>query len=235
VREIPAAHLVDYLARGVLFTSVRRVRAGADEVVRKLTARVAHVRCGVDLQRVCRDDGGVEVEVDGRRERFDHVVIATQANQALRLLDAPSDAERRALSTFRYERVEVVTHTDERLLPARRDAWAPVNVVVSSAHDFPMSTIWMNAVQTALRGARPVFQTVSPIVAPAADTVLAHARFERSVVDAASVRALSDLDVLQREPDRRVWFCGSYARAGIPLLESAVASSEPVVAALDHA
>ena len=232
VSAFPAEHVIDYLSRGVLLASVRRARAGADDVVRRLTARVAHVRCGVDLQGVTRSIAHVDVRVDGANERFDHVVVATQANQALRLLDAPTEGERRALSAFRYEPVEVVMHTDPALMPARRDAWAPVNLLVSPGADRPMSTIWMNAVQPALRGAPYVFQTVNPLVEPAAEKVLARARFARSVVDTASAAGLDGIDRLQKENDRRVWFCGSYARAGIPLLESAVASSARVVAAL---
>ncbi len=232
VLEFPAEHVIDYLTRGVLLTSVRRARGGADDVVRKLTASLASLRCAVDLRAVRHAGDEVEVEVDGSRERFDHVVIATQANHALRLLESPSDAERRTLSAFRYEKVEVVMHTDAALLPARKGAWAPVNLTVSPEHDRPMSTIWMNAVQPALRGAAPIFQTVSPIVAPDPAKVLATVRFERSVVDRTSARALGDLAALHAQMGRRVWFCGSYARAGIPLLESAVASGDAVVEAI---
>jgi predicted NAD/FAD-binding protein len=232
VSAFPAEHVIDYLRRGVLLTSVRRARAGADDVVRRLTARIAHVRCSVDLEGVTRSSAHVDVRVDGTNEPFDHVVVATQANQALRLLDAPTEGERRALSAFRYESVEVVMHTDRTLLPARREAWAPVNLLVSAGSDRPMSTIWMNAVQPALRGRPDVFQTVHPLLVLDAEKVLATARFERSVVDAASDTALDEISHLHDESDRRVWFCGSYARAGIPLLESAVASSARVVEAL---
>jgi predicted NAD/FAD-binding protein len=235
VLDFPSHHVIDYLTRGVLLTSVRRARGGADDVVRKLAAPLAKVRCAVAVRAVRSTGAHVEVEVDGARERFDHVVIATQANQALGLLQLPSDAERRALAAFRYERVDVVMHTDTSLLPADRSAWAPVNLAVSQAHDRPMSTIWMNAVQPALRHASPIFQTVGPMVAPRPSTVLAAARFERSVVDRASTRALADLRSLHGEAGRRVWFCGSYARAGIPLLESAVASSDTVVEAIGRA
>jgi predicted NAD/FAD-binding protein len=232
VRDFPAEHVIDYLTRGVLLTSVRRASGGADAVVAKLTSRVRTLRCAADVRAVEPAEDHAVVVVDGARERFDHVVIAAQANQALRLLAAPTDAEQRTLSAFRYEPVEVVMHTDPALMPARRSAWAPVNLTVSPDHPRPASTIWMNAVQPALRGAAPVFQTVSPLVAPRAETVLATARFERSVVTAASAAALDDLTSLHREEGRRVWFCGSYARAGIPLLESAVASAHAVADAL---
>jgi predicted NAD/FAD-binding protein len=232
VRDFPAGHVLDYLTRGVLFTSVRRAKGGADDVVKKLTAHLAALRCGVDARAVRGENGAALVEVDGAAERFDHVVIATQANHALGLLAAPSETEQRTLSAFRYEPVEVVMHSDPSLMPAARAAWLPVNVTVTPGQDRPASTIWMNAVQPALRDAAPIFQTVSPCVPPRPSTVLARARFERSVVDGRSARALDALDDLHAEVGRRVWFCGSYARAGIPLLESAVASVHAVVQAM---
>jgi predicted NAD/FAD-binding protein len=96
-----------------------------------------------------------------------------------------------------------------------------------------MSTIWINAVQPVLRTARPLFQTVHPLRTPRAGSVIGQARFERPVVDAASATALTGLARMQAEPGRRVWFCGSYAQAGIPLLESAVGSAHAVAAALE--
>jgi predicted NAD/FAD-binding protein len=113
-------------------------------------------------------------------------------------------------------------------MPARRPDWSPVNLRVSAAHAAPESTIWVNAVQPALRGGAPGFQTVHPQREPAAGTVLGRTRFERPMVAAGTAGALRGLQALHDEADRRVWFCGSYAQAGIPLLEGAVASAAAV-------
>jgi predicted NAD/FAD-binding protein len=39
------------------------------------------------------------------------------------------------------------------------------------------------------------------------------------------IAGLDLLHHLHQQPDRRIWFCGSYAAEGVPLLESAVVSS----------
>ncbi|MDP3225132.1 MAG: hypothetical protein Q8M96_18505, partial [Rubrivivax sp.] len=97
---------------------------------------------------------------------------------------------------------------------------------------------WVNAVQPALRQAAPVFQTVHPHRQPRDELLIGRAAFERPLVDASSQRALAALQQLQtaaaadRTPARRVWLCGSYAEAGVPLLESAVRSAYGVAAAL---
>jgi predicted NAD/FAD-binding protein len=179
---------------------------------------------------------------DGSVRRFHHVVLATQANQALALLDDATAAERAVLAAFSYRPVEVVMHRDARLLPARPSQWSAVNLLVTPGQAQPQSTIWVNAVQPALAASAhraPIFQTVHPLQAPREELVISHARFERPVVNAASELALQGLARLHAEPARRVWFCGSYAQPGIPLLESAVRSAElaarAVAAAVDAA
>ncbi len=229
----PAEVVVDYLARGVLRQSVHRALHGADDVQRRLLLGIADLRCGAQIRAVQRVAGAVQVQLeDGHTERFDHLVLATQANQALRLLADASADETTALAGFRYAPVQVLTHTDATLMPARRRDWSPVNLWVDPAAGATESTIWVNAVQPMLQGAADVFQTVAPLRPVGPARVLGEARFERPVVDARSQQALAQLQRLQAEPDRRVWFCGSYAQAGIPLLESAVQSASVVAARL---
>ena len=67
----------------------------------------------------------------------------------------------------------------------------------------------------------PVFQTWNPIVEPDPCLVIGEAEFERPVVNADALKGLRQLSHLHQQPDRRIWFCGSYASHGIPLLESA--------------
>ena len=86
--------------------------------------------------------------------------------------------------------------------------------------------------QPALRDAEDLFQTVSPIARPREELLLGRALFQRPLVGDRSSTALQTLERLQREEGRRIWFCGSWAAPGIPLLESAVASAAAVSARL---
>jgi predicted NAD/FAD-binding protein len=228
-RRFPAEVIVNYLARGLTRESVRRALHGADDVERRLLQGIPDLRCNARIAGVRRADRRVQLQMeDGARLAFDHVVLATQANQARRLLVDASAAEAELLDRFQYEPVEVVTHTDAALMPARPQDWSPVNLWVLPEHDVPESTIWVNAVQPELRGAAPVFQTVHPLRAPAERSVIARAAFQRPVVNADSARWLRQLRLLHTESERSVWFCGSYAQDGIPLLESAVRSAHDV-------
>lgn len=234
-RELPAPVVVDYLVRGLTRQAVRRALRGADDVQARLLRGIATLHAGQGIESVRREPGAGSVSVrtaDGHQARFDHVVFATAASHAARLLADASPAEAGMLAGFRYAPVEVLTHRDAGFMPARRAHWSSVTLRLDPAQDAPESTIWINAVQPALRGAPDVFQTVGPHRAPRAGTLLGQARFERPVVSAGSQAALAALAALHAEPGRRVWFCGSYAQAGVPLLESAVRSAVEVAQAL---
>ena len=81
-------------------------------------------------------------------ERFDEVVLACHADQALRLLDDPSPAERRLLGAFPYAANTAVLHTDAGWLPRRRRAWASWNYRCRPAKPtLPAVTYHMNRLQ----------------------------------------------------------------------------------------
>lgn len=232
-RGFPAAVIVDYLAHGITRDAVRRAVHGADDVQARLLQGIPALQVEARIAAVQPQADGVVLRMDdGTSARFDHVVLATQANQARRLLSGATTAEAGVLEAFRYRPVRVLTHRDAALMPARRRDWSPVNLRLAAGQEAPESTIWINAVQPALRAAEPVFQTVHPQRAPRAGLLLGEASFERPLVDAGSQRALLALQSLHAQPGRRLWFCGSYAQAGIPLLESAVRSAAEVAARL---
>lgn len=225
VRSYPAEVLNEYMSKGFFFTGVLTAAGGTPDVVARLTSRVAEERYGQPVSAVEVDEEGVEVWArGGGQARYDHVVIATQANHALNFL-TPSPQERAFLSAFSYERSEVLMHRDPRLMPKRRSDWGPVNFMVSAGHARPMATIWTNAVQPRLAQAPDLFQTWNPILDPDPATVVGRALVERPAVNDRTLAALADLEGLHAQPGRRLWFCGSYAARGIPLLESGVQSA----------
>lgn len=226
VRRYPALVIIDYLRRGVLLEGVSRTVRGADFVVRQLSRRCQRVLTGTGIAELRRDnDGVVIIDEHGEQHRFDHVVLATQGNQALRLLQDASADEAQALARFSYEPSEVIVHTDTRLMPRRRADWSPVNFFTETGASRPMASIWLNRVLPVAKGTADAFQTWNPLMQPDPESVLARARFERPCVDHNSEQGLIELDTLHGERGRRVWFCGSYAAAGVPLLESAARSA----------
>lgn len=107
-----------------------------------------HIRLDCPVQRVSRDDEGVNVTWAAGSERFDKVVFACHSDQALALLDAPSEQEQAILGAIRYASNDVVLHTDTRLLPRRRRAWASWNYRLGGSEEAPAALTYdMNILQ----------------------------------------------------------------------------------------
>ncbi len=100
-----------------------------------LAGRIAVSRGIVSIER--RGSGVELIDAAGGRQRFDAVVIATHADQALKMLAEPSPRECALLGAFRFARNEAVLHTDARLMPRRRAAWASWNYLADGARIGP--------------------------------------------------------------------------------------------------
>jgi len=225
IKDYPARIILEYLNTGLLLSSVRRVTQGTREVVHALARAVHKTHLDTEVKEVNATPAGATVATSAGTSSFDHVVLATQANQSVRLLNGHMSKEREVLGAFQYETSQVVVHRDSKLAPhGGRSQWAPVNFLLENPKDTPMATIWMNAIQ-AMPDKDDIFQTWNPIIDPDPELVLAESSFERPVVDAESLKSLRRLERLHEQPDRRIWFCGSYAARGIPLLESATHSA----------
>jgi predicted NAD/FAD-binding protein len=107
----------------------RTIAGGSARYVEALTAPWRdRLRLATPVSRVQRETDHVLVTACGSEtERFDEVVLATHSDQALALLADPTPAERQLLGAIPYHRNEAVLHTDARLLPRRRRAWASWN------------------------------------------------------------------------------------------------------------
>jgi predicted NAD/FAD-binding protein len=189
------------------------VAGGSRAYLDRLTARFAHrirVDCGVASIR--RGEGQVIVtDARGRSERFDHVVVASHADQALAMLADPGPRESRLLGAFRYSRNLAVLHSDESFMPRRRAVWASWNYVGTRGDADVSVTYWMNRLQ-GFESARPLFVTLNPPRPPRAGTLLHSEVYEHPIFDARAMAAQRELWLLQGE--RNTWYCGAHFGAG---------------------
>jgi uncharacterized protein len=111
------------------------VAGGSSTYIAPLTAPYRErVVIGAKIGSVGHEAGAPVVRfMNGRAEKFDEIVFACHAPQALGLLEAPTAAEQSTLSAFRTSKSHTVLHTDSRLLPRRPDARASWNYHLSTA------------------------------------------------------------------------------------------------------
>jgi predicted NAD/FAD-binding protein len=212
----PAASFIRFHANHGLLQLAGRpkwetVSGGCVNYVRRLIAPIGgQVKCDtavVAIRRSARE--ALVIDSKGASESFDHVVMATHADQALAALADPSPAESALLGTFRYTRNLAVLHSDECFMPKRRAAWASWNYVSPEiAQPVGASlTYWMNRLQN-IPNRTPLFVTLNPARAPRAGTLHHSEIYEHPVFDAQAVAAQRRLWELQGT--QRTWFCGAY-------------------------
>ncbi len=113
---------------------------------------------------VTRTDTGsaasVEVLTDRGPERFDHVVVATHSDQALRMLGDATQAEQSVLGPIKYQHNTATLHTDARLLPRKPRARASWNYSVDPDSRRATVTYWMNSLQ-AIDTIKPLLVTLN--------------------------------------------------------------------------
>ncbi len=132
-RAYPAAHLFRFLANHGMLTiggspTWRTVTGGSRTYVERVAAVLGDVRAGSPVVAVERHDDGVEVRTaDGRTARFDAVVVATHADDALALLADASPQEKTDLAAIGYSTNHTCLHRDGGVLPAEPAARASWN------------------------------------------------------------------------------------------------------------
>lgn len=166
------------------------------------------------VRRIRRDPGGVEIQADGHvRRRFERVVIAAHADEALRMLEDPSDAEARALGRIRYSVNRAVLHTDTSLLPAERDARASWNSDVADCRDerTPVSVTYDVSRLQGLEGPTRFCVTLNGTRPIRGDT-LAEMAYTHPIMDAEAFSAQRDLAALNGA--RHTFYCGAHLGFG---------------------
>ena len=191
----------------------RTVKGGSRAYVARLSEPLAgQVMIGRDVRIVERAAGGVVIEDGSSQRRFDKVLVACHADQALNLIRTPTEAEQRILGAFRYSRNEAVLHGDTALMPRRRAAWSAWNYLATSDHSTgPSVTYWMNRLQH-LDPSVPLFVTLNPLVEPRLDRVYCQFTYEHPQFDQRAIEAQRQLWTLQGVGN--VWFAGAYFGAG---------------------
>jgi predicted NAD/FAD-binding protein len=208
----------------------RTVKGGSRRYVEKLVSEFAdRLRLGCAVTGIERSPHGVVIsDSHGRRDSYDHVVIAAHSDQALAMLSDATASEHAILGDIGYAPNLVYLHRDVRLMPKRRRAWASWNFLRwrrqetereteqgNSLPGGPLNdvavTYWMNPLQ-GIDDGKPLFVSLNPPFEP--DPALTFGRYtcDHPQYTAAAFAAQKRLGEIQGR--RHTWFCGAWTGYG---------------------
>lgn len=225
----PSRHMLDFPAKSFIAffenhgllkikdrPQWRTVRSGSTRYIDRLIADAPglSVRLDAPVREIRRYPGHVELlSSDGEWQRFDEVVIATHAPQALAMLGDADPAERALLSACRTTSNHAVLHTDRSVMPRRRNLWSSWNYLrlPDEQGDRLSVSYWMNRLQP-LATDTQFFVTLNAGDAIDERHKLFECNYDHPLFDNAAIAAQSDMHIIQGH--NRTWFAGAWLGHG---------------------
>ena len=184
------------------FTVSNRSRTYVKKVLEKISGEVFK---NYKVSKILRSENNVRILIGNEYLDYDHVILASHADQSLELLDDPSLEESEILKKFTYVSNEAYLHRDENLMPIRKSAWSSWNSI--SKNENTCVTYWLNKLQN-LNSEKSYFLTLNPVEAIDKNKIIKKIHFTHPYFNKDNVALQKDLNKLQGK--KRTWFCGSY-------------------------
>ena len=210
----------------------RTITGGSVTYVDRLCASFRQaIRLNTPVASIARDEQGVEIRTpDHEPERFDKVVIACHADQALRMLARPTEQEKQVLAAFPYAANDVALHSDPVLMPRRRQVWSSWNYHRSNRPQDPVALTYdMNRLQS-LPGQVPYLVTLNRNTALDEQKIHGRFNYEHPQYDVRSPAMQQQHDQLNGR--NHTFYCGalSIRPDGIRVSPACVALGQPAQA-----
>ena len=184
------------------YTVSNRSRTYVKKVLEKISGEVFK---NYKVSKILRNENNVRILIGNEYLDYDHVILASHADQSLELLDDPSLEESEILKKFTYVSNEAYLHRDENLMPIRKSAWSSWNSI--SKNENTCVTYWLNKLQN-LNSEKNYFLTLNPVEAIDKNKIIKKIHFTHPYFNKDNVALQKDLNKLQGK--KRTWFCGSY-------------------------
>ena len=189
------------------YTVSKRSKTYVDKIISQISGEYFK---NYPINKITRNTQGIDIFYGEKNEFFnyDKVVIATHADEALRLIQKPTLEEQRILKNFKYRNNVAIIHSDESVMPKNRKAWCSWN---SSMHientDNTSVTYWLNQLQN-LKINTNIFLTINPFAQISKNKIFKKVNFTHPYYDNQALEYQNQLNLIQNKEN--ILFCGSY-------------------------
>ena len=155
--EMPAAFYIRFFKNHGLLQIFNRpqwfvIKGGSKSYVQKIVEGFREkIFLSRPVTKVERSPSEVRVYCDKEPDPilFDKVIFATHSDQALALLNEPSDNEKAVLEALPYQKNTAIVHTDGSLMPKNKITWSSWNYLLSGDVKRPVTLTYnMNILQS---------------------------------------------------------------------------------------
>jgi predicted NAD/FAD-binding protein len=189
------------------YTVKNRSRTYVENILSKISGE--HFK-NYPVKKIKSKTNGVDLYYGGESEFFDYdkVILATHADEALSIIESPSEEEKKILSNFSYKKNIAYIHTDESIMPKNPKVWSSWNSSIKKDEIEKNSiTYWLNLLQN-LKCEENIFLTLNPYFEIDQSKIIKKVTFTHPYFDQSALNYQSQLINLQNK--RNILFCGSY-------------------------
>ena len=163
-----------------------------------------------EINKIVRDNNGVKVYYGSENEFFtyDKVVLASHADESLKIISDATDQEKQILNNFKYRKNAAVIHSDESSMPKNKKAWCSWNSLLNPDNKENSSvTYWLNQLQN-LKINKNIFLTINPFFKIDTNKIYNEIDFAHPYYDKYALKNQSKLTSIQNV--NNTLFVGSY-------------------------
>ena len=214
-RDMPLKLFLNFFINHGLFKLKNRpqwytVTGRSRTYVKKVLAKISgEIFKNYKVNSVSRNENNVRIKIGDDYLDYDHVVLASHADQSLKMLDKPTEEEQKILSKFKYVSNEAILHSDESFMPKKKLAWSSWNSISNGSQT--CVTYWLNNLQN-LKCDQNFFLTLNPISEINKKNIVKNINFTHPYFNSETLKYQKSLLSLQGK--KRTWYCGSYFSYG---------------------
>ena len=189
------------------YTVSNRSKTYVDKILKQISGEYFK---NYKINRIKRYLNGAQVYYGNDNEFFsyDKVIIATHADEALKLIEKPTEEERTILSNFKYKENIAYIHFDENIMPKNKKNWCSWNSSVDELNVSNNSvTYWLNLLQN-LKEEKNIFLTLNPYQKINEEKIFKKVKFTHPYYDQSTLINQKNLSKIQNRES--ILFCGSY-------------------------
>ncbi len=210
-KEIPLELFLNFFVNHGLFklkqrpqwyTVSNRSRTYVEKVLKNVSGEVFK---NYKVDKVYRGKDNVRIVIGNEHLNYDHVILASHADQSLNILENPTEDEQKILEKFKYLPNIAVLHTDQNLMPKNKIAWSSWNSISNGKQT--CVTYWLNKLQN-LKCEQNYFLTLNPICKIDKINILNEINFTHPYFNLETSKYQKLLNLIQGK--KRTWYCGSY-------------------------
>tara|TARA_B100000579_G_scaffold264017_1_gene217577 strand:+ start:14226 stop:15458 length:1233 start_codon:yes stop_codon:yes gene_type:complete len=186
------------------YTVSNRSKTYVNNVLKKISGE--HFK-NYKVNKISRSIDNVRITIGNEYLDYDHVILASHADESLSMLDKPTSDEKRILEKFKYITNTAILHSDEELMPKKKLTWSSWNSISKEDLSETCVTYWLNNLQN-LKCNENYFLTLNPIQRIDDEKVIKKVNFTHPFFNSQTAQLQKELFTLQGK--NRTWFCGSY-------------------------